>query len=48
MIMGITEKAVRQVQPANSNEEVEHTNWLLTSDGNQKSAVEPQAIAKQS
>lgn len=48
MITGITQKSVRQAWPANSNREVEYTNQLLTSDGNQKSGVEPQTIAKQS
>lgn len=35
MIMGITEKAVRQVWPANSNGEVEHVSCILMTDGNQ-------------
>lgn len=35
MIMGIIEKAVRQVWPANSNGEVERTNFMLMGDGNQ-------------
>lgn len=44
MIMGIIEKAVRQVWPANSNGNVKCTNCLLLSDENKISGVEPQRI----
>lgn len=43
MILGTIKQAVRQVWSENSNGEVEHTNCLLTSDGNQKSGVQYQS-----